>query len=203
MDQPQTGHGSLLSQPVLVVKQKLKLVELRNDYEVFDQHGNPAGWVRQAKQSPLALLARLFTSLDAALPMTLEFSGSGGRVELVLHKPWLTWVCAVRRPGGAELGRIAKQIRLGRARFSLTDPTGGQLGEVRAENWRAKDFAVLDRDGREVARVTKKWAGLRELFSDADTYVVQVDQRLGDPLRSLAVASCLAVDVIMKQKDTG
>jgi hypothetical protein len=203
MYQPQPVAGSLLAQPVLVVNQRLKLIELRNEYHVFDQQGNPIGSVRQARQSPLAFLLRLFSDLDVALPITLDFVNAAGQVELVLHKPWFRWVCWVRQPGGAQLGTIAKQFRLGKARFALADPRGEPLGEVRAENWRAKDFAVLDAQGREVARVSKKWAGLRELFTDADNYVVQVDPALSNPLRSLAVASCLAVDVIMKQKDTG
>ena len=103
---------------------------------------------------------------------------------------------------GLPLGHIVKQIRLGKARFILLDPVGAQLGEVRAENWRAKDFSVRDGAGQELARVTKRWAGLRELFTDADTYVVEVLPAAADPLRSLAVASCLVIDVTMKQKDT-
>ncbi len=201
MYQPPPTTSSLVAQPVLVVNQKLKLVELRNEYSVLDQHGSRIGSVRQAKQNPLAFLLRLFSDLDVALPITLEFINATGQTELVLHKPWFRWVCSVRHPHGAELGTIAKRFRLGKARFSLADPSGRPLGEVRAENWRAKDFSVTDAQGQEVARVTKKWAGLRELFTDADNYVVQVAPALTDPLRSLAVASCLAIDVIMKQKD--
>ncbi len=202
MGQPWSASGTLLAEPVLVVKQKLKLVELRNEFAVYDQAGRQVGAVVQARQSPLAFLARLFTSLDVALPITLEVRGPAGAVELLVTKPWFTWTCQVVRPDGQPLGRIAKQIRLGKARFALLDPGGEQLGEVRAENWRAKDFSVRDAAGREVARVTKKWAGLRELFTDADTYVVEVSPDATDPLRSLAVASCLVIDTIMKQKDT-
>jgi hypothetical protein len=194
--------ASLLAEPVLVVKQKLKLVELRNEYGVFDRNGRRIGAVAQASQSPLAFLTRLFTSWDVALPITLEIRGPSG-VELLVHKPWFTWRCRVARPGGHALGQIVKQIRLGKARFALLDPGGAQLGEVRAENWRAKDFSVRDGGGRELARVTKKWAGLREMFTDADSYVVEVQPSAVDPLRSLALASCLVIDVIMKQKDTG
>jgi len=192
---------SLLDEPVLVVKQKLKLVELRNEYGVFDPGGRQVGAVTQVGQSPLAFLARLFTSWDVALPITLEIRGPSGP-ELLVQKPWFTWRCQVTRPDGLPLGQIVKQIRLGKARFTLLDPGGAQLGEVRAENWRAKDFSVRDGAGQELARVTKRWAGLRELFTDADTYVVEVLPAAVDPLRSLAVASCLVIDVIMKQKDT-
>jgi scramblase len=193
--------GSLLAQQVLVVRQKLKLVELRNDYDVLDPTGRQVGAVVQATQSPLAFLARLFTSWDVTLPITLHIYGPGARLELVVHKPWFTWRCQLLRPDGLPVGEITKQVRLGRARFALLDPRGARLGEVRAHNWRAKDFSVLDAAGQPIARVTKRWAGLRELFTDADTYVVEVSPTAVDPLRSLAVATCLVIDVVMKQKD--
>ena len=192
---------SLLGQQVLVVKQKLKLIELRNDYAVLDQHGRQIGTVVQAAQSPLAFLARLFTSWDVTLPITLHILGPGAVTELVVHKPWFTWRCQVLRPDGQPVGQIIKQVRLGKARFALLDPRGAQLGEVRAHNWRARDFGVYDGAGQAIARVTKRWAGLRELFTDADTYVVEVSPYAVDPLRSLAVATCLVIDVVMKQKD--
>jgi uncharacterized protein YxjI len=194
--------ASMLAEPVLIVRQKLKLVELRNRYGVFDRQGRQIGAVEQVTQSPLAFLARLFTSWDVALPMILEIRGPAGP-ELLVAKPWFTWRCQVSRADGVPLGQIVKQIRLGKARFALLDPRGAPLGEVRAENWRAKDFSVRDGGGQQVARVTKKWAGLRELFTDADTYVVEVSPAAVDPLRSLAVASCLVIDTIMKQKDSG
>jgi uncharacterized protein YxjI len=193
--------GSLLAQQVLVVKQKLKLIELRNDYAVLDQHGRQIGAVVQATQSPLAFLARVFTSWDVALPIALHILGPGAMTELVVHKPWFTWRCQVVRPDGLALGEITKQVRLGKARFTLLDPRGARLGEVRAHNWRAKDFSVLDGAGQPIARVTKRWAGLRELFTDADSYVIEVSPYAVDPLRSLAVATCLVIDVVMKQKD--
>ena len=193
--------GSVLAQQVLIVKQKLKLVELRNEYAVLDQHGRQIGAVLQATQSPLAFMARLFTSWDVTLPITLHILGPGTVPELIVHKPWFTWRCQVARPDGQPVGQITKQVRLGRARFTLLDPRGAQLGEVWAHNWRAKDFSVLDGAGQPIARVTKRWAGLRELFTDADTYVVEVSPSAVDPLRSLAVATCLVIDVVMKQKD--
>jgi hypothetical protein len=186
---------------MLVVKQKLKLVELRNEYAVLDPSGRQIGAVVQATQSPLAFLARVFTSWDVSLPITLHILGPGATTELVVHKPWFTWRCQVARPDGQPVGEITKQIRLGKARFTLFDPRGVQLGEVRAHNWRAKDFSVFDSAGQAIARVTKRWAGLRELFTDADTYVVEVSPSAVDPLRSLAVATCLVIDVVMKQKD--
>jgi uncharacterized protein YxjI len=199
----QTGPSpaALLAEPMLVINQKLKLIELRNEFRIFDQHGNQIGDAVQARQSPLAFLARVFSDWDVALPMTLEVRDRGGGLALTLHKPWFRMACTVTRGDGLELGTIRKRIRLGKARFGLFDPSGRDIGEVRAHNWRAKDFSVIDSSGQELARVNKKWAGLRELFTDADNYVIQLNPAAPDPMRGLAVASVLAIDTVMKQKD--
>lgn len=202
----QTGHGAgapaLLRLPRLVVKQKLKLMELKNEYEVFDDSGRPVGKVTQVRQSPLAILTRLFSDLDAMLPVHLELTDAGGGVVLHMSKPWFRWSVRVSQPDGTPVGEITKQFRLGKARFGLSGPDGAQLGEVHAQNWRAKDFAVYDAAGQRAGQVTKKWAGMRELFTDADTYAVEVPPTTPEPLRSLAVASCLTIDTLMKQKDS-
>lgn len=190
-----------LSHPQVVVEQKRKFFELRNQYKLFATDGREIGAVEQATQGWVTFLLRLFSNLDVALPITLHVTDELGDVGLVLHKPWFRWAVEVRRGDGSEVGAIAKKLRIGKARFVLTGPAGEALGEVRAENWRARDFTVVDTTGREVARVTKKWRGLlTEGFTDADTYVVD----LGDaqePHRTLALAAALSVDVIMKQKD--
>src|SRR5690606_40714051 len=64
---------------------------------------------------------------------------------------------------------------------------GGQrIGSINAENWRAWNFSIRDAGDVEVARITKTWEGLaKTLFTTADNYVVQIHQRLADPLRSI------------------
>jgi uncharacterized protein YxjI len=93
---------------------------------------------------------------------------------------------------------------VGKARFQLGGSTGETIGEVQARNWRARDFAVVDASGGQVAAVTKQWRGLAaEAFTDADSYAVEFAPGATEPLRTLAFASALAVDVVMKQKDSG
>lgn len=191
----------LLERSTFVVEQKRKFFELRNQYRIFDEGGDRVGGIEQTKQSPLTFLARLGTDLDVALPVTLEVSDAQGQTVLVLHKPWFRMTLEVSRPDGTSLGSIRKRIRLGKARFTLADPSGAEIGDIKAQNWRAKDFKILDQTGQEVAQVTKKWRGLAtEMFTDADTYVVNLMQSV-EPLRSLAFGASLAIDVVMKQKD--
>jgi uncharacterized protein YxjI len=192
----------VLSRRTLVVEQKTKIFELRNQYRIFDESGTQIGAVEQQRQSALAFLARLGTDWDLALPVTLNVLEADGRSALVAHKPWFRMAVEMSRPDGSRIGAIQKRIRMGKARFTLMDATGQAVGEVRAQNWRAKDFEVRDQNGQAVAQVTKKWRGLaREMFTDADTYVVSVQAHAAEPLRTLAIGACLAIDVVMKQKD--
>ena len=176
----------LLTEPTLVVEQKRKFFELNNEYAIRDANGTRVGALAQVRQSPLAVITRIFSDWDVALPVTLELRDAGGAALVELHKPWFRMRIGVRRSDGVELGSIAKRVRLGKARFTLRDPAGQDIGEVRAQNWRAKDFTVVDTSGTELARVTKKWRGLlTEAFTDADTYVVQVAPHAVEPLRQL------------------
>lgn len=193
----------LLARDGVGIHQRRKFLELRNEYTLVDAEGRTIGTATQERQSFLALLVRIFSALDVALPMTLEVRGTDDQVQLVLHKPWFTWRVEVSAPATGVIGTIRKQIRVGKARFSLAGPTGEVLGEVRARDWRARDFSVHDAVDSEVARVTKEWRGLlTEAFSDADSYAVTFQSQLGHPLRALAFASALAVDIVLKQKDS-
>ncbi|HEX2049628.1 MAG TPA: LURP-one-related family protein [Actinomycetota bacterium] len=193
---------SLLELPSLVVEQKAKLFEMRNEYRVFDETGMQVGTIMQTKQSIFTFLARLGTDLDVALPVTLELTDASGALVLTMHKPWFRMALEVSRGDGALVGTVRKRVRLGKARFTIADATGHEVGEVRARNWRARDFAVVDTTERPVAEVNKKWRGLaREAFTDADTYGVRVDDGTTEPLRTLALGAAMAIDLIMKQKD--
>ncbi len=196
----QAATNRLLAHAKFIVDQKPKLFELRNEYSIYDEYGNRIGSVMQVGQSILTRLLRLLIKTDSLLGVKLEIREADGSAALLLHKPGFRVTCTVSRPDGTVLGRIAARIRLGKARMAITDPAGSVIGEVRAENLRAWNFNVQDASGRPIARVDKKWAGARELFTTADKYIMELNPALPDPLRSLVVASCLAIDTLLKQQ---
>ena len=197
-----TSDSELLGHEAIVVEQVRKFFELRNQYGLFATDGRRIGSIQQVEQSPLHFLVRFISDLDVALPTTLAISDEHGDPVLRMHKPWFRWQVDVQRADGTPVGTVAKQLRLGKARFQLSAPDGAELGEVRARNWRAKDFEILDARGGQIANVSKQWRGLlTEAFSDADTYVVELGAS-PEPLRSLALAAALSIDVLMKEKDS-
>jgi uncharacterized protein YxjI len=199
------GGGTPLTEPVLVVNQKAKILELTSEYAVFDRDATQIGAVRQVGQSTARKALRLLTSLDQFLTHRLEIVDMGGRVLLRLTRPakLLKSRVVVEDASGGEIGQIVQQNVVGKIRFSLE--AGGQAyGSINAENWRAWNFNIQDQTGAEVARITKTWEGLaKTMFTTADNYVVQIHRPLEDPLRSLVVAAALGVDTALKQDARG
>jgi uncharacterized protein YxjI len=199
------GGGTILTEPILVVNQKAKLIELNNQYSVFDQAGNQIAAVNQVGQSALKKAARLVSSLDQFMTHELQVADQAGNVVLKVTRPRkvIKSTVIVADGSGAEIGRIVQQNMVGKIRFGL-EANGQQLGTIKAENWRAWNFRIEDMAGVEIARVTKTWEGLaKTMFTTADNYVLQILQRPSEPLNSLVVASALSIDTALKQDNRG
>lgn len=200
-----SGGGTLFTEPVLVVNQKAKLIELVAEFKVFDQNGNQVGSVAQVGQSQLKKALRLVSSLDQFMTHTYEIRDAQDQAVLVLTRPrkFMKSKFSITRPDGSEVGSVLQKNMIGKIRFSL-QAEGREVGSMNAENWRAWNFNVQDASGNEVARITKTWEGLaKTMFTSADNYVVQIHAPLADPLMSLVLATALCVDTALKQDSRG
>lgn len=193
----------LLAGAVIGVRQRRKFFELRNQYDLVDETGATVGVIEQVGQSPFTFLARLFSDLDLMLPVTLDVKDASGTSILRLQKAWFRLQVDATDPTTAtKVGSVRKRLRLGKATFDVTAPDGRVVGTLRARNWRARDFELVDAGGRELGRVTKQWRGLfTELATDADSYAITFPPEADAATRRLMLAAALSVDLTMKQKD--
>ncbi|HEY5664486.1 MAG TPA: phospholipid scramblase-related protein [Ilumatobacter sp.] len=199
------GGGGILTEPILIVNQKAKVIELNNQYRVFDQHGTQVAAVNQVGQSAVKKAIRLVSSLDQFMTHQLEVTDPAGQVVLQITRPRkvMKSTVVVSDGAGREIGRIVQKNVIGKINFTI-EADGRQLGAIKAENWRAWNFRIEDAAGNEIARITKTWEGLaKTMFTTADNYVVQISHRAPEPLNSLVVASALSVDTALKQDSRG
>ena len=199
------GGGTIFSEPVLVVNQKAKLIEVNNEYAIFTQTGQQIGAVRQVGQSVAKKVLRVVSSLDQFMTHSLQIVDANGVVQLTIKRPAKMFKSKfeVTNGSGQVIGAIEQENMVGKIHFGLF-VAGQRLGSINAENWRAWNFNIQDANGGEVARITKTWEGLaKTMFTTADNYVVQISPTLQDPLRSLVVASALSIDTALKQDKRG
>ena len=203
-DRVEAGGGTLFTEPVLVVNQRAKLLEVKSEYGVYDQQGQKIASVREVGIS----LTRLAMGGNDGT-RRLQVVDAENRVLMTLTRPAkiMKSRIVVRGADGTEIGQIVQQnvgvlAALG-SRFTIRfrlESGGQRLGSINAESWRAWDFSIQDAAGTEIPRITKTWAGLaREWFTKADNYVLEIHQPLEGPLRPLVVAAALAVDTALKQ----
>ncbi len=198
----QEGGGTLFTEPVLVLSQKAKLVEINAEYSIFDQYGRPIGAIREVGQSVLKKAVRA----DRYSSHRLNVVDMNGTIVLTLTKPVAVIKLRVmaRTPDGAEVGEIVQKWAsvLGKMTFAL-EYRGQQIGTLNGEDRDSWDFNVQDLLGTEVARITKATTGLgRALSAKGDDYVIDFPRPLDEPLRSLVVAASLAIDTMLRQGDS-
>lgn len=184
----------LFTEPVLVVNQKGKLVELRAEYAIYDQQGQQLAAVRGQ------LMSKRLQVVDPAGRQLLE---------LRREASFLKSKMVVAGPTGATIGKIVPTFHFRNPDQDFKLESANQLvgsiyGEDRrdpGQRHRHRYFNVQDATGNEVARVSKTWGGLaKELFTKGDNYVVNILGPLDDPLRSLAIAAALVVDTWYHQQ---
>ncbi len=196
--------SDLLSRSVLVINQKAKLIELTDEYRIRDEEGNDIGYIREEGQSALKKAVRLVSELDQFFTHRLSVYDRDGTkvVQLVRPRKIMKSRVEISAGDGRPVGTIVQKNVFGKKRFALEAAAGETLGAINAENWRAWDFRIEDQTGSEVGRITKKWAGLlKEGFTTADNYVLEIGGQVSPDLRLMMLASAAGVDLALKQDD--
>lgn len=194
----------MLEQNTFVVKEKAKLLSSRASYEIFDEDGKPIGTAEQKTSALAAIVGMVFGP-----PSTqIDF----------LEKPDDSLVFTVRRAGfpfkkvqvldaqGTVIGTYKAKMFSISGGFHVYDKDGKHVAEIRGKLLKS-DYTFFQPDGKtEMGKVSKKWAGaMKEMFSSADNYAVQIDPAFSeDPkVKMLILGAAVAIDALMSTKGGG
>ncbi len=191
----------MLEKNTFVVKEKAKMLSSRNSYEILDQEGKVIGTAEQQTSG----LAKLLGMVLGDPPTQIDFR----------EKPDDSLVFTVRRSGylmkkvqvvdaqGVVIGTYkAKKFSLSGG-FHVYDKDGKHFAEIRGQLLKS-DYTFFQPDGKtEMGKVSKKWAGaMKELFTSADTYAVQIQPAFAeDPkTKMLILGAAVAIDALMSTR---
>ena len=81
------------------------------------------------------------------------------------------------------------------------DPSGNQIATMKGD-WKGWNFSLEDSTGVELAKVTKKWAGLaKEFFTSADNYVISISRpEMPEDMRKMIFAAGIGIDMALKER---
>ncbi len=98
------------------------------------------------------------------------------------------------------LGRFKQKFFSIGGKFDVFDANDKVMCSLKGK-WTSWEFSFM-RGEEELAKVTKKWAGLgKELFTSADNYVLTINENVpaDDPLRALIMGAVICIDMVLKE----
>ena len=167
-------------------------IETENRYSVSTPDGEQLLYAYEES----GFLARMF--LKSHRPLEIHVV-DGDDEHLITAGRGFFWFLShlhVRDGSGREIGSLRRRFSVLNRRFELEDSRGALLAEIRGPRLRPNTFMVY-KQGEEIGRVTKQWSGIgKEVFTDADTFRVQIDTGRADrDFSLLMLASALAIDL--------
>lgn len=189
-----------------VIKERVGLLKLSDTYDIFDPSNNAQ--VGIAKERPGGFIHFLRFFLHKNFLPTKIFVYEGATEEdssrllfsiergFSLLRPRVT----VKTPLGETIGWFKSRLFTLGGAFDVFNAQGALVAAVKGD-WKGWNFKFLDATQTEIGTVTKKWAGLgKELFTTADTYVIDLHPSTPPDRLTMLLAAGLAVDVVYKER---
>ena len=181
------------------IDEKVGLFKFANAYKVYDAQGE-IGRITQQLTTGQKIL-RLVVK-KAMLPFKMEIIDLEGDVLITLQRGWTFWMSKITildRTGNL-LGTIQQKFAILKPTFKIFDETATEIATISGD-WKGWNFTIVDSSGNKVGSITKKWNGiLKEAFTTADKYVVDIEPAYKEDKRKMAIVSCaVTIDMVLKE----
>lgn len=178
--------------------------EMRNSYDVYDQSQQPALRVQELGTGFGAFIKRVF--LGPLRPFRAQVTDTAGQQGvLALHRPFrfIFHRLEVTTAAGERVGAIQRRWSWLRRIYVIEDAQGRVVADLFGPILRPWTFE-LRVDQQVQGIISKRWGGLvKEMFTDADNFGVDL-ARVPDPqLRALAFAATVLIDVVHFERAKG
>jgi uncharacterized protein YxjI len=181
------------------IDEKIGFFKFTNAYKVYDEHGE-IGLIQQrltAGQKFLRLLLK-----KAMLPFHLEITDLNGDVLVTIKRGWTFWMSKITLADskGDLLGKINQKFAILKPTFKIFDETDTEIAIITGD-WKGWNFKIIDNNAAQIGTISKKWNGiLKEAFTTADKYVVDIVPEYAEDKRKMAIVSCaVTIDMVLKE----
>lgn len=192
----------LLNKSVFFIKEHKGILKASNSYDIADPESGEV--IMNCREDSLGIITKLlrFSKYKRMTPFDISIKTPEGERILRIKRGISLFLSKVRVYNEQdELIGLFKQkmFAIGGA-FRVLDENEVEQCELKGK-WTSWEFS-FNKDGQQLALVTKKWAGLgKELFTSADNYVLQINDVIAkdDDLRQLIMAAVMCIDMVLKE----
>lgn len=186
----------------LRIRQRRELAEVftgfetRNRYEIDDGSGAPFLWAMETGGGMGRWVLRQW--LGSKRPFTVEVKDASGATLIEVRRPWRWFLsrAEIFDGTGNKLGAIQQRFSFLRRRYTVEGPGGNEVAELFGPVLKPWTFEVHVR-GNVLGKITKRWSGLlKESFTDADHFGLELGPTADPRLRSLCLGATFLIDFV-------
>jgi len=173
-----------------------------NNFDIYDPETNQQ--VMECREDRLGFITKMlrFTDYKRMTPFNIEIRTPDGRQLVRVSRGISIFLSKVSvfDENDQPIGGFQQKFFSVGGKFDVQD-VGGQAVCTLKGKWTGWDFRFVHGD-MELARVSKKWAGLgKELFTSADNYVLSISEAIppDNNLRKLILAAVMCIDMVLKE----
>lgn len=193
---------TLLERNTFFVKEHVGLFKAANNFDILDPDTNQT--ILLCREPRLGFLTKMlrFTDYKRYTPFHIEITDAEGRPVVQVRRGITLFRSTVEvlDEQGMKAGSFRQKLLSIGGKFEVLDAQGNSICMLKG-SWTSWDFR-FEKDGTELARVTKKWAGLgKELFTTADNYMLVINDAVEqkNPVRQLIMAAVMCIDMVLKE----
>lgn len=194
--------NDLLNKNIFFVKEHIGIFKAANNYDIIDPQTKKI--ILECRENNLGFFTKIF--------------------RFTKYKRMTPFDITIKTPDGTPVLRISRGISIFLSKVSVFDENNITIGGFKQKlfsiggaftvhdrndqpvcnligKWTGWDFRFIQND-KELAHVTKKWAGLgKELFTSADNYVLEINDSVAKDniVRQLILAAIMCIDMVLKE----
>jgi uncharacterized protein YxjI len=181
------------------IDEKIGFFKFTNAYKVYDEFGE-IGLITQKLTGAQKFLRLLLNK--AMLPFHLEIIDLNGDTLVSIKRGWTFWMSKITLidSNGDLLGSIKQKFAIMKPTFKIFDETEIEIASITGD-WKGWNFKILDNSNNQIGTISKKWNGiLKEAFTTADKYVVDIVPEYAEDKKKIAIVSCaVTIDMVLKE----
>lgn len=195
----------------LLIQQTKEWVEIAidwetvNKYKVLTPEKKEVGYIAERGGGFLFFIKRAF--LRSHRPLQVDVFDTAGSVLFHMSRNFFFFFSDldITDSTGTLLGRVKRRFGILYKKYDLLDQQGRLFATIKSPLWRLWTFPVFNLRGEHKATVSKKWGGaLREVFTDADTFMVDYQRYPWQTEQKLVIfAAALSIDFDFFENNQG
>lgn len=192
----------ILNRNQFFVREHVGMFKAANNFDVLDPQTGET--IIHCREDNLGFFTKLmrFSDYKTMSPFDVELRTPSGEVLVRVRRGWSFFLSSVDiyDEKDQRLGYFKQRFFSVGGKFDVFNKEDKHLCTLRGK-WTSWEF-TFEREGREFAMVSKKWAGLgKEFFTTADNYVLKIEEDVpkNHPIRSLILAAVMCIDLVLKE----